>query len=204
VLITDEQRRSLRIVPVGVGQTRRLDTGNLTAINPFNTWTPDGTRVLFTAAEPGRPRRIFVVPLAGGLPRPVTPEGEIAWIGSELVVSADSRYVLGRDRNMKSLRYPLDGGSPLPLDGLAADDVPLRWSADGRSIWVLGPDRSPATIFRLDVAGGRKALWREITYADPAGLEPDFLRVIISADGKSYVYGYNRTLSDLFVADGVR
>jgi len=83
-------------------------------------------------------------------------------------------------------------------------DAPVRWSADGRSIWVLGGERPPMRIFQLDVATGRRTLSREIVNADPAGLVADYLRLLISADGKSYVYGYARTLSDLYVAEGVR
>jgi eukaryotic-like serine/threonine-protein kinase len=118
-------------------------------------------------------------------------------------VSPDSRYVLARERG-NVLRYPIDGGAPLPLDGLLPGDAPVRWSADGRSIWVLGGERPPLRIFQLDVATGRRTLSREIVNADPAGLIPGFLRLLISADGTSYVYGYARTLSDLYVADGVK
>jgi eukaryotic-like serine/threonine-protein kinase len=202
VLVAVDDHKSLKIVPIGTGQARRLDTGNLRGVGQFAEWTADGTSVVFVASEPGRPRRIFVVSIAGGSPRPVTPEG-VAWVGS-LVVSPDSRYVLGRDAQSKILRYPLDGGAPLPLGGLEPGDVPLRWSADGRSIWLLGRDRSPARIFRLIVETGRRALWREIVDSDPAGLSPGWLRVLISADGTSYVYGYRRTLSDLYVADGIK
>jgi len=82
--------------------------------------------------------------------------------------------------------------------------VPVRWSADGRSIWILGGERPPMRIFQLDVATGRRTLWREIVNADPAGLVAAFLRLLISEDGQSYVYGYARTLSDLYVAEGVK
>jgi hypothetical protein len=142
------------------------------------------------------------VPAAGGPLRPLTPDG-VAWNGGGIVVSPDSRYVLARERG-KVLRYPIDGGAPLPLDGLMPGDAPVRWSADGRSIWVLGGERPPMRIFQLDVATGRRTLSREIVITDPAGLDPGFLRLLISADGKSYVYGYARTLSDLYLAEGVR
>ena len=157
---------------------------------------------MFRGGEPGRPRRIFVVPIAGGRPRAVTPEG-VQWFANEVVVSPDSRYVLGLGGG-KIQRYPLDGGAPLPIDGLMAGDQPLRFSGDGRLLWVLGRDRPPARIFRLDLATRQRTLWREITDADPAGLIPGFLRVLISSDGASYVYGYSKTQSDLYVADGVK
>jgi eukaryotic-like serine/threonine-protein kinase len=203
VLVVADGRSSLKVVPVGIGQPRRLETGNLVSINILTAWSPDGTFIVFTANEPGRPRRIFVEPATGGGPRPVTAEGVTA-VGGTIVVSPDSRYVLGRDSQSKTWRFPIGGGAPLPINGLAQGDAPLRWSGDGRSIWLLGRDRFPARVFQLDVATGQRSLWREIADADPAGLDPDWLRVLISADGKSYVYGYMRTLSDLYLAEGLK
>jgi eukaryotic-like serine/threonine-protein kinase len=205
VLLTNVDHRSLQIVPIGAGQTQRLDVGNLANIG-FSTWTPDGRRAVFVGAEPGRPRRMFVVPIAGGAARPVTPEG-VGWIGTEPVVSSDSRYVLARTPQGFSL-YPIDGDdAPRPVKGLAAGDTPIRGCEDASSLWVLGADRSAPKIFKVNVDTGQRTLWRELAYvvgADPAGLEPGWLRIHISADGKSYVYGYMRSQSDLYIVDGVK
>jgi hypothetical protein len=57
---------------------------------------------------------------------------------------------------------------------------------------------------RIDVVTGRRDVWRETEYADPPGLLPGELRVVMSADGRSYVYGHLRSLSDLYVADGLK
>jgi Tol biopolymer transport system component len=202
LLLTDEDRQALKVVPIGAGDVRRIDTGSPKTIAPVAVWTPDGSRIVFSARAVDRAARLFVVPAAGGPMQTLTPEG-VAWNGGEIVVSPDSRFVLARERG-KVWRYPIDGGARLPLDGLMPGDAPVRWSADGRSIWVLGGERPPMRIFQLDVATGRRTLSREIVNADPAGLVADYLRLLISADGKSYVYGYARTLSDLYVAEGVR
>ena len=57
---------------------------------------------------------------------------------------------------------------------------------------------------RIDAATGKREVWREIKYADPAGLSAGWFRVVMSADGRSFVYGYNRALGDLYVADGLK
>ena len=203
LLMIEPGRRTLKVVPIGAGDVRRIDIGSPKIISNTD-WTPDGTRIVFAAREAGDSPRLFVVPAAGGPVRAITPEG-VAGFGdrSPLVVSSDSRYILARDRG-KVWRYPIEGGDPLPLVGLVPGDTPVRWSADGRSIWVLGGALPTIQVFQLDVATGRRALWRDIATVDPAGFVRDFLRLLISADGKSYVYGYLRTLSDLYVADGVR
>jgi hypothetical protein len=139
----------------------------------------------------------------------------VAWIATEPVVSSDSRYVLARDRPgagrdpaLAFSRYPIDGnGSPLPVRGMVTGDVPIRWSDEASSMWVLGADPSATKIFRVNVDTGQRTFWRELAYviaADPAGLAPEGLRVLLSADGKSYVYGYMRGQSDLYLADGVK
>jgi len=61
----------------------------------------------------------------------------------------------------------------------------------------------PAQVFRVDVATGQRTFWKSVEPADPAGIDT-IGRVLVSADGKSYVYGYNRTLSDLYLVQGLK
>ena len=61
----------------------------------------------------------------------------------------------------------------------------------------------PARVYRLDLATGRRELWREWVPYNPAGVY--FIRPPhFSSDGKSYAYSYRRTLSELFLADGLK
>jgi Tol biopolymer transport system component len=196
--------RQLKIVPIGAGEPRAFEIGNLTLASGAAAWTPDDKRIIFLGAEPGRGRRLFAKPTVGGSPVPITPEGVRIGNGRPPVVSPDSRFVAAIDGQGKAWRYPLDGGSPLPLPGLAGGDAPLQWSLDGRSIWVLAKERSPALVFRIDIATGNRTRWREIADADPAGLDPGWFRLWLSADGQSYVYGYKRTLSDLYLVDRLK
>jgi hypothetical protein len=100
--------------------------------------------------------------------------------------------------------YPLGGGAPVTANGFGAGDLPVRWSGDGKSIWSVNQTSGVPRIMRIEVATGRRDLWQEIEYADPSGLLPGELRVVMSADGRTYVYGYLRSLSDLYVADGLK
>jgi hypothetical protein len=100
--------------------------------------------------------------------------------------------------------YSIDGAAPKALEGLQPGDMPLRWSADGKSVWILNSRSTPAQIFRLDVDNRRRIPGRQIAFADPAGLDPNYFRLWISADGRSYVYGYARSLEDLYLVDGLR
>jgi hypothetical protein len=50
---------------------------------------------------------------------------------------------------------------------------------------------------------GARELVREISPGDPAGLQA-IPTVALSADGRSYVYGYTRALSDLYAVEGLK
>ena len=62
-------------------------------------------------------------------------------------------------------------------------------------------------IYKLDLATGRKELWREIAIPDPAGIMivgPEFPTLLLTPDGSSYVYSYLRVLSDLYLVNGLK
>jgi hypothetical protein len=63
--------------------------------------------------------------------------------------------------------------------------------------------RHPRCIVRVDLASGQRSLVRTIRPLDTAGIVA-VAPVLMTRDGKAYTYGYNRQLSDLFVAEGPR
>ena len=107
-----------------------------------------------------------------------------------------------RGLDQKMHLYPVDGGPARPLEGVDAGDWPARWSEDARYLYVYRRAEFPCRVFRLEVATGRKELWKEIS-PDPAGLLV-VAPVLPSPDGSAYAFSYQRTLSELFVVSGVR
>jgi Tol biopolymer transport system component len=90
------------------------------------------------------------------------------------------------------------------VPGLADTDEPIRWSQDGRSIFVVAHDTASVWhIYRVDVASGRRDLVRELRTAGPVGAG-GLVNALISADGRSIVYTTNRYYSDLFLIEGLR
>ena len=57
--------------------------------------------------------------------------------------------------------------------------------------------------FRLDLATGRREPWRDLAMP---GLDTRMASIIVipTPDGKSYVYGYHKLTSDLFIAEGLK
>jgi hypothetical protein len=60
----------------------------------------------------------------------------------------------------------------------------------------------PAKTYRLELATGKKELWRTLMPADAAGVSN--INPGPAEDGQSYVYGYFRLLSDLYLVEGVK
>ena len=96
---------------------------------------------------------------------------------------------------------PAEGGAGRPLPGSVQGDTPIRWSADG-AVYVRHGDL-PVEVFRVDVATGKRTLWRTLAPADLAGVE-EIAAIEVTPDGKAYAYGASRVLSDLYIAEGLK
>ena len=84
-----------------------------------------------------------------------------------------------------------------------AGDVVSGWRQDGGSLFVRRRGEVPLRVMTLDLASGRKELWKELMPADPAGVST-IAPVLITPDEKYYAYSYTRTLGDLYVVDGLK
>jgi Tol biopolymer transport system component len=83
----------LVLVPTGAGEERVLENGRIDEIAPDNVrWSFNGSRLLFGAQERGHGPRYYVQDIAGGRPRPITPEGCVE-AGS---ISPDGRFVIAQ------------------------------------------------------------------------------------------------------------
>jgi len=187
----------LVLYPTGAGQARPVSISNLRFSGGFR-FLPDGRRVIFGAAEPGRGNRVYLMDLDGGKPRPITAENTGA-VGS---ISKDgSRYIAGRDG--KAQVFPIAGGEPVPVPGFELGESAVGWAADDRSIYVQRRGGPAARIDRIDLASGRREPWKEILPADATGVVR-VSSVFLSPDGSFYTYAYSRVLSNLYLVDGLK
>ena len=191
----------LSLLPVGIGQARKVERGGIESYQSARFF-PDGKHILFAGKEPGRRARLYIQDLGGGGPKPITPEGTGAAFRGN-VVSPDGKFVTGAGPAQGYSRYPVEGGSPIPIPGLEEGEVPIQWAADGRSIYVYRPAQLPTRVFLVNVSSGRRTFWRELSPFDPAG-SSGILNIAITPDGRSYAYDHGQVLSDLFLVEGLK
>ncbi|HEY3123942.1 MAG TPA: hypothetical protein VGK70_07730, partial [Thermoanaerobaculia bacterium] len=195
-IVRPTKEAQLVAYPTGTGEARPLPTDGLKVQQA--DWLPDGKRVLFEGIEDGHGVRIYVRDFAGGKARAISPEGYRFFKGA---ISPDGKSVAVRGPDGRLYLYPVEGGEPTPLPGLTTLDRPVGWTTD-RLLYVHRRE-APARVYRYDPASGQKQLWRDFMPGDAAGVS-QISRVIPTADGKSYVYTYNRILSDLYLVEGLK
>jgi eukaryotic-like serine/threonine-protein kinase len=187
------------LLPTGAGEPRPLQVEGL-EVGQAATWLPDG-RLLFAANEPSRGVRLFIHAIDRGKPRPITPEGIVTAFPG-FAVSPDGKVVAAIGPDRRGVLFPVDGGASRPVDGIEDGEFPLRFGADGRSLYVWKRDL-PVRVHRIDLETGKRELWKELMPVDPGGVER-ISNVVLTPDAKFYAYTYSRLLSDLFVVEGLK
>jgi hypothetical protein len=99
--------------------------------------------------------------------------------------------------------YSLNGGPAKTVPGFQAGEQPIQWSADGKSLYTYRPGELPAKVNEINLTTGKRTFWRSLAPADPAGVS-QIGPIVITPDGSSYIYGYHRTLSDLYLVEGLK
>ncbi|HKD17930.1 MAG TPA: protein kinase [Thermoanaerobaculia bacterium] len=188
------------LLPTGAGQPRTFPKDSIARFMSFATFLPDGKGIAYDGAEPGKPARVFVQDLEGGAARPVTPEGVAG-----VLLSPDGKLLLTQSETAEFALAPIDGhGAPTPLRGFETSDRAVGWTADGAAVYVSTSERVlPARVFRVELATGRRELWKEFTPADPTGISR-LGATSVSPDGKTILFGYSHRVGDLYVAEGLK
>lgn len=196
--ITTVAYTQLELLPTGAGTIKKLDRGNIEQYRHSLHWMPDGKQIIFSGNEAGHLARCFIQNVDGGKPRPITPEGV-----SGCQVSPDGQLVTGTNPLEKSIKlYPLDGGAPRALAGLLPGEG-ISWTTDPHYVYASLGKVAPVKIYRLNVENGQRQLFKEINPSDETGLY-DMTHILFSPNGKAYVYGYTRLLSEIYLVNGLK
>jgi DNA-binding winged helix-turn-helix (wHTH) protein/Tol biopolymer transport system component len=198
-VLTTVNYTQLELLPTGAGTIRKLDRGNIQQYRHGIHWMPDGKQIVFSGNEAGHPARCFIQNIDGGKPRPLTPEGV-----SGCMVSPDGQwFAVGvHSDQAQGMLYPVDGGVPRPIVGLLPGEG-FSWTTDPHVVYAYPEKTAPVKIFRLNIFNGKREMFKEINPSDETGL-CDMTQILFSRDGKAYVFGYTRLLSELYLVSGLK
>jgi Tol biopolymer transport system component/tRNA A-37 threonylcarbamoyl transferase component Bud32 len=182
------------LYPTGAGVERRIDVGAYESIGAVD-WFPDGRSLLVCGSRKGEASRCYRTPLSGGSGLPVTPPGTAAGL-----VSPDAREVVAVSQAFGYRRYPLAGGDGMAIPGLSAHDQVIRWSPDGRALFVQ-PTLSQ-TVERLELTTGHREPL--LTLGSTQGRFTPIGWISMADDPHVYAYVAMPYLSQLFTVDGAR
>jgi serine/threonine protein kinase/Tol biopolymer transport system component len=188
----------LILLPTKAGNARTLTNDSIAHLGA--AWLPDGEHIIFSGSEPGHAPRFYIQDVQGGKPQAITPDGSGTW---SVLISPDGKLVVGNGPDGKFYFFAVDGGQGQSALGVESGESIDGWSADGRSFFVHNSMGLPVTISRVDAATGKRTIWKQITPADPSGVDA-IQGIAITPDEKSFVYSYRRRLSDLYLVDGLK
>ena len=195
VCIRREAARSrLMLLPTGPGESRFLNVEGV--YYESLGWFPDGKRIFYTGNEPGRPVRTWMYDLDSDKATPMTAEGIRGG-----PVSLDGRWFVVAESHELSLA-PVGSGAPRRIGQLQTGETVLRWSGDGRYLFLRQPEGDAIRISRLDVATGHKEPWQTLKVPEPGA---EFLGILgLSADGKACAFTFQHDLANLYLVKGLK
>jgi Tol biopolymer transport system component len=189
----------LGLLPTGVGEPRKVPTGDV--IPNWGQFFPDSKRVLLLGHEARGSSRVYVMDLAGGQPRPITPAG-FALAPPGNAISPDSKLAATVYSDGIAL-VSVDGGDPKHVPGSQAGDVPLGWTKKQNALFVGIRGETACPVSLLDIQTGKRTAWKTFSPSDVAGVV-GVSCPRLAADEQHYVFGYIRDLSDLFFVDHLK
>ena len=205
--ITPSAPQRVLLLPTGAGESRQIDVGDLSP--NIAVFVPGGLTAAVVGMKAGSPA-VAIVDLKSGTradlalpalrgrflstrrfaPTYASPDGSLLAIAAE-------------DGKVLAWKLP-SGAGPRELAALAPNEIFGGWSGDPNRIYVIAWTGPKARVDALDLASGRRTVVREIVIEDPAGMLMDTPDLFMSADARSYLYGYTRMLGTLYVVTGLR
>jgi serine/threonine protein kinase/Tol biopolymer transport system component len=187
-------RSSLMLLPTGAGESQfpKIDGIHFDGVE----WFADNKRILFTGNETGRAMRTWMYDLESNKSTPLTPEGLRG-----TMVSPDGQWFVTVDPH-RLLLTPVAGGDSKTVIDLQNGESTVRWSGDGRYLFLQQREPGSIKISRLEMATRRREPWLVIKVPEP-GAE-FFGPLSLSADGKSCAATFQHDLANLFLVRGLK
>lgn len=154
-LIYNGGGRLYRVSATG-GKPEVIDTGFAVRCNNDHGVSPDGTRLVISDQSQGdRKSRIYTLPVGGGAPTLVTPNGPSYWHGW----SPDGKtlaYCAERNGEYDVYTVPADGGPETRLTTAKGLDDGPEYSSDGKHIYFNSDRTGRMQVWRMRTDGSEQ------------------------------------------------
>jgi WD40 repeat protein len=191
----------LAVLPTGSGEPRELKIEG--AFDRGAVWLPDNRHVILAGALKDQGYALHLLDTLDETEKSISPENIFGEAYRPFALSPDGRTVAGMTKDETIALYPIENGNPVAVSGTQKGEVPIQWSADGASLFVYQPTALPAQVYRINLATGARELWKQFSPTDLAGVYK-IAPICMTRDANSYAYDALRTMSDLYVAEGLR
>jgi hypothetical protein len=199
ISVSTGQPQQVRLLPIGPGQPRSVALSGLEHIQSgWARFLADGQSLITNGNEQGHATRCYVLDLAGGKPKAVTPEGTVCGPSSP-----ESRFVVGVGPNSAVAIYPIEGGPSRLISGLEAGFLPVQWSSDGSVLYGYHIGELPSKVYKVAIDTGKQTMVQELRPGVPAGVVM-VAPVQVSREGTRFAYSYSQTLSVLYLISGLQ
>lgn len=185
----------LDLIPTAAGDSRRIELPGMRFSRV--RWMPGGQRLMIGGDYGVHESGVYLVPLDGDPPRPISPPGMrvTSW-----ALHPEGRAVALMPEDGDAIEISLDGDGSRAIRGVQQGDVLRGWIATG--ILVSEPGHTDV-ILLVDPETGARQVWWEFAPADAAGIMDSDL-LMVTPDGNTRAYWWHRALSDLYLAGGLQ
>jgi hypothetical protein len=199
--LLDGPPHELVMIPTGAGTSKKIP---VEGIEPKGAWLlPNGKGILVRATDKAGNPVLLVVGPDGGKPTRVRADDHT---DGAMALSPDGDRFVYATKGGQLRIAALSSGEPTTVPGgsLMLEDHLSQWSADGRFLYIWRTREIPMVIDRLELATGRRELWKKIAPQDSTGVR-EVSNVVMAPDGESYAYQYYRVVtSDLYIVEGAK
>ncbi len=197
----EDLTRMYELMPTGPGETVPLSFPQLPSkMGVVTAWLPgDGNYLVGGPSKTGKWQLYLWNRPANSL-RPVSPDDMRDSL--PLVAPGGQRFAAASP-SLGWLVCAVANGGCRPIPGLTHHDLPVGWSQDGKSIYVVmhHDENRLFMVSLIDVATGARTPWKQIR---PAVMVDEVSNLKLTPDGRAYAYNYSTSRSDLYLAGGVQ
>ncbi len=187
----------LMLYPTGAGTARRMDNGEFVAITS-GSFVGDDSEILVCGNEPKRAMRCYVRPLANGSFRAFTPDGVRG-----AVVAPDGQSIVAISGDNGYRQFSIRDGASQSVPGLTLNDQVLRYSPNGKSLWIWRTYSLPVHIEQIELKTGARSLLMPEFGTRRAGVL-NVAEVVLADDPRNYAYRERESAGYLFELKGMR